>query len=73
MSEGASTAHAKDFDAGRDGRSSYTMFAFQLTPEVRECADYFKEIRQEDVRLEAWFTRALPNAVTAILYAEFQN
>lgn len=51
----------------------YTLFGFQLTAEVRECADYFKDIRQGDVRLEARFSEGLPNAVTVIMYAEFQT
>lgn len=55
-------------------RKGYTISGFQLTPEGRECSYYFKEIRQgDDVRLEARFTEALPNAATVILYVEFQN
>ena len=50
----------------------YALYAFDLTPDLEE-DDHFNLTKQGSVRLVLKFRDALPENVTVIAYAEFQN
>ena len=52
--------------------NGYTFFAYDLTPDLAE-DDHVNLTRQGTVRLDLKFADALPNTVSIICYAEFQN
>ena len=56
----------------RDYASGYGLYAFDLSPDLSE-QDYFNLSRQGSVRVDLKFAAALPNTVTVIVYAEFEN
>ena len=55
-----------------DFSNGYTLFAFDLSPDLAE-EDHFYLARQGGVRLDLKFATALPNTVTVVAYAEFEN
>ena len=55
-----------DFDKG------YGLYAFDLTADLAE-DDHFNLVRQGNLRLALKFAEALPNPVTVIAFAEFDN
>ena len=56
----------EDYDKG------YSLYAFDLTPDLSE-EGHFNLVKQGALRLELKFGTALPNTVTVIAYAEFEN
>ena len=63
--EGIAISH-KDYDSG------YTLYAFDLTADLGE-DDHFNLIKHGNLRLALKFAQPLPNTVTVIAYAEFDN
>jgi len=55
-----------DFEAG------YALYAFDLSPDLAE-DDHFNLAKTGGVRVELKFDVALPNTVTVVAYAEFEN
>ena len=55
-----------------DFANGYALYAFDLSPDLSE-ADHFNLARQGTVRVDMKFTEALPNTVTVVAYAEFEN
>ena len=55
-----------------DFANGYALYAFDLSPDLAE-DDHFNLTRQGSVRLDLKFATALPNTVTVVAYAEFQN
>jgi hypothetical protein len=55
-----------------DFASGYALYAFDLSPDLSE-NDHFNLTRQGTVRLDMKFANALPNTVTVVTYAEFEN
>jgi hypothetical protein len=55
-----------------DFASGYALYAFDLSPDLSE-NDHFNLTRQGTVRLDMKFANALPNTVTVVAYAEFEN
>jgi hypothetical protein len=55
-----------------DFTGGYALYAFDLSPDLSE-SDHFNLTRQETVRFDMKFANALPNTVTVVAYAEFEN
>ena len=55
-----------------DFENGYALYAFDLSPDLGE-DDHFNLTRQGGVRVDLKFGTALPNTVTVIAYAEFEN
>lgn len=55
-----------------DFGSGYALYAFDLTPDLSDHG-HFNLTRQGSVRLDLTFGDALPNTVTVVAYAEFEN
>src|SRR5215470_12030957 len=55
-----------------DYYQGYSLYAFDLTPDLAE-SDHFNLSREGNVRLDAKFSRALPNTINVICFAKFEN
>jgi hypothetical protein len=55
-----------------DFANGYALYAFDLTPDLAE-EGHFNLTREGGVRLSLKFGAALPNTVTVVAYAEFEN
>ena len=55
-----------------DYGNGYALYAFDLTADLGE-DDHFSLLRQGSVRLALKFAQALPQTVTVVAYAEFEN
>jgi hypothetical protein len=55
-----------------DFTNGYALYAFHLTPDLSE-DDHFNLARQGTVRINMKFANALPNTITVVAYAEFEN
>ena len=55
-----------------DYARGYSLYVYDLSPDLAE-NDHYNLIRQGNVRLVLKFANALPGAVTAIAYAEFDS
>jgi hypothetical protein len=55
-----------------DFANGYALYAFDLTPDLSE-DDHFNLARQGTVRVDMKFANALPNTITVVAYAEFEN
>ena len=55
-----------------DYATGYSLYVYDLSPDLAE-NDHFNLIRQGNVRLVLKFANALPGAVTAVVYAEFDS
>ena len=51
----------------------YTLFGFDLTPDLDDGGGYFQLVRRGNLRLEIHFAETLPVTVNVIVYAEFDN
>jgi hypothetical protein len=55
-----------------DFANGYVLYAFDLSPDLAE-EGHFNLVKQGGVRLSLKFGTALPNTVTVVAYAEFEN
>jgi hypothetical protein len=55
-----------------DFANGYALYAFDLSPDLAE-EGHFNLVKQGGVRLSLKFGAALPNTVTFVAYAEFEN
>ena len=55
-----------------DYRNGYTLYAFDLTPDMSQ-EGHFNLIKQGSLRLDMKFGGPLPQTITVIAYAEFEN
>jgi hypothetical protein len=55
-----------------DFANGYALYAFDLSPDLAE-EGHFNLTRQGGVRVSLKFAAALPNTVTVVAYAEFEN
>jgi hypothetical protein len=55
-----------------DFANGYALYAFDLSPDLAE-EGHFNLVRQGGVRVNLKFGTALPNTVTIVAYAEFEN
>lgn len=55
-----------------DYGQGFALYAFDLTPDLSE-NESFNLTRQGTVRVDAKFSTALPNTVSVVAYAEFEN
>jgi hypothetical protein len=55
-----------------DYASGYTLFAFDLTPDLGE-EDHFNLIKEGSLRVDLKFANGLPNTINVLAYAEFEN
>ena len=63
----------EDIDVSReDYVGGYTLFYFDLTPDLGEL-DHYSLLKRGTVRLEITFAEALAQTINVIVYAEFQN
>jgi hypothetical protein len=63
-----------DIDLTRDEYADgYTLYAFDLTPDLASDSDHYSLLKSGSVRLKLTFSTALPNTINAVVYAEFQN
>ncbi len=51
----------------------YTLFAYDLTPDLAEPGSHLNLKKQGNLRLEIHFAEPLPNTINVIAYAEFEN
>ena len=58
--------------AREDYPNGYVLYAFDLSPDLAE-EGHFNLAKQGTVRVELKFGTALPNTVTVVAYAEFEN
>ena len=56
-----------------DYSRGYTLYAFDLTPDLAQSGGYFNLVKSGNVRLEMRFNTALPETVNVIVYCEFEN
>lgn len=57
----------------KDYVQGYTLFAFDLTPDLCEVGSHFELTKQGNLRLEIHFGEPLPNTINVVTYAEFEN
>ena len=55
-----------------DYGKGYTLFAFDLTPDLQEDG-FFEIVKRGTVRLEMHFAEPLPKTISVVVYAEFDN
>ena len=55
-----------------DYQNGYALYAFDLTADLGE-DDHFNLVRQGNVRLALKFAEALPETISVVAYAEFEN
>lgn len=53
-------------------KDGYTLYAFDLTPDMSQ-EGHYNLIKQGSLRVDMKFSEPLPNTVTVIAYAEFEN
>ena len=58
--------------AGEDYSNGDALYAFDLRPDLAE-EGHFNLAKQGTVRVELKFGTALPNTVTVVAYAKFEN
>ena len=58
--------------ARKDYHNGYALHAFYLSPDLAE-EEHFNLAKQGTVRVELKFGTELPNTVTVVAYAEFEN
>ena len=51
----------------------YTLFGFDLTPDLDDGGQHFQRIKRGNLRLLIHFAETLPVTVNVIVYAEFDN
>ena len=56
----------------QDFANGYALYAFDLSPALTD-SESFSLARQGTVRVDLTFAEALPNTVTVVTYAEFEN
>ena len=56
-----------------DFGGGYTLFAFDLTPQLNSSDPAFKLIKSGNIRLEVHFAAATPRTLTAVVLAEHDN
>ena len=56
-----------------DFGSGYTLFAFDLTPQLKSSNPAFKLIKSGNIRLEVHFPTATLRTLTAVILAEHDN
>ena len=54
-------------------QKGYTLFAFDLTPDLSVDGGHFQLVKRGNLRLELHFAKALPATINVIAYAEFDN
>ena len=55
-----------------DYANGYTLFAFNLSPDLSE-GNHLQLIRPGNLRLELHFKNPLPSTINIVVYAEFSN
>ena len=64
----------EDIDVNRDEYANgYTLFCFDLTPDLGETVEHLNLIKSGNIRLVVYFAQPVPNTINAIVYGEFQN
>ena len=61
-----------DDTAREDYANGYALYGFDLSPDLAK-EGHFNLAKQRTVRVELKFETALPNTVTVVAYAEFEN
>ena len=56
----------------REVNNGYALYVFDLTPDISE-NDSFNLVKNGTVLLNMKFAAGLPNTITAVVYAEFEN
>ena len=56
-----------DYDGG------YTLYAYDLTPDLVGADGHVTLMRQGNIRLEVHFATPLPRTVSCVIYAAFDN
>ena len=54
-------------------KNGFCLYGFDLSPDWCEEGEHFNLVKSGNIRLCLRFAKALPNAVTAICYSEFEN
>jgi hypothetical protein len=67
----ANRDEGNDID-GFDYANGYALYVLDLTPDLSD-DDHFNLAREGAVRIDMKFANALPNTITVVVYAEFEN
>ena len=51
----------------------FTLFAFDLTPDMCNTADYFNTVQRGTLSVDLTFEKATPEAISMVCYADFEN
>ncbi|KAK3107428.1 hypothetical protein FSP39_014345 [Pinctada imbricata] len=54
-----------------DVSQGYALFCFEIEPQFHGSKDYLTLLKQGNTRLEAQFSKALPNTTTCVVYSTF--
>ncbi len=57
----------------KEYKHGYTLYAFNLTPDLAEGLGHLNLIKHGDLRLVMHFAETLPETVNVVVYAEFDN
>ncbi len=56
-----------------DFARGYTLYAFDLTPDLSAGSSHFNLVKEGNLKLEMHFAQALPRTMNIVVYAEFEN
>ena len=51
----------------------FTLFAFDLTPDMCNTADYFNTVQRGTLSVDLTFDKATPEAISMVCYSDFEN
>ena len=56
-----------------DYPQGFTLFAFDLTPDMCNTADYFNTVQRGTLSVDLTFDQATPEAISMVCYSDFEN
>ena len=56
-----------------DYPQGYTLFAFDLTPDMCNTADYFNTVQRGTLSVDLTFEKDTPEAISMVCYSDFEN
>ena len=56
-----------------DYPEGYTLFAFDLTPDMCNTADYFNTVQRGSLSVDITFEKDTPEAISMVCYSDFEN
>ena len=56
-----------------DYPQGFTLFAFDLTPDMCNTADYFNTVQRGTLSVDITFEKDTPEAISMVCYSDFEN